>query len=211
MSMAYRTAQEEFWSGEFGEEYVDRNNNSSILASDIAFFTDVLSRTENVSSAIEFGANVGLNLKAMKTLLPALKCAAIEINHKAAEILRNDSFFSDGIDVMEESILDYNAEKKYDFVLIKGVLIHINPNELDNVYNKLYESSNRYICIAEYYNPSPVTINYRGNEDRLFKRDFAGEFMDKFPDCKLIDYGFKYHRDNNFPVDDITWFLLEKK
>lgn len=209
--MAYRTAQEEFWSGEFGEEYVDRNNNSSILASDIAFFTDVLSRTENVSSAIEFGANVGLNLKAMKTLLPALKCAAIEINHKAAEILRNDSFFSDGIDVMEESILDYNAEKKYDFVLIKGVLIHINPNELDNVYNKLYESSNRYICIAEYYNPSPVTINYRGNEDRLFKRDFAGEFMDKFPDCKLIDYGFKYHRDNNFPVDDITWFLLEKK
>ena len=27
---------------------------------------------------------------------------------------------------------------------------------------------------------------------------------------KLIDYGFIYHRDNSFPKDDITWFLLEK-
>lgn len=197
--------------GTFGEAYVDRNNDNKILTADIALFSEVVKRTDNVSSAIEFGSNIGLNLKALKTLLPNLKCSAIEINHKAAEILRNDSFFDNGIEVLETSILEYDAKNKYDFVLIKGVLIHINPDELDNVYNKLYESSQRYICIAEYYNPSPVAINYRGNEDRLFKRDFAGEFMDRFPDCKLIDYGFKYHRDNNFPMDDVTWFLLEKR
>ena len=90
-------------------------------------------------------------------------------------------------------------------------MIHINPNELNDVYSKLYESSKRYICIVEYYNPTPVTVNYRGNEKLLFKRDFAGEFMDKYSDCKLIDYGFCYHRDNNFMQDDITWFLLEKR
>jgi len=27
--------------------------------------------------------------------------------------------------------------------------------------------------VAEYYNPSPVAIPYRGHTDRLFKRDFA--------------------------------------
>jgi spore coat polysaccharide biosynthesis protein SpsF len=27
----------------------------------------------------------------------------------------------------------------------------------------------------------------------------------------LVDYGFAYHRDPNFPQDDITWFLLEKR
>lgn len=32
-----------------------------------------------------------------------------------------------------------------------------------------------------------------------------------FPDCKLEDYGFVYHRDNNFPLDDITWFLMKKE
>jgi spore coat polysaccharide biosynthesis protein SpsF len=53
-------------------------------------------------------------------------------------------------------------------------------------------------------------VNYRGNENRLFKRDFAGELINKF-DMNLIDYGFTYHRDKHFPQDDLTWFLLEKK
>ena len=72
-------------------------------------------------------------------------------------------------------------------------------------------SSKKYILICEYYNPSPTTISYRGHSDRLFKRDFAGEMLDKFSDLKLVDYGFSYHRDNSFPQDDITWFLLQKE
>ena len=54
-----------------------------------------------------------------------------------------------------------------------------------------------------------MTVNYRGHDNRLFKRDFAGELIDKFG-LKLRDYGFLYHRDNYFPQDDLTWFLLEK-
>ena len=34
--------------------------------------------------------------------------------------------------------------------------------------------------------------------------------MKKFPSLRLVDYGFFYHNDNNYPVDDINWFLLEK-
>jgi len=34
--------------------------------------------------------------------------------------------------------------------------------------------------------------------------------LDKYPDLKLVDYGFSYHRDNNFKQDDVSWFLLEK-
>lgn len=88
--------------------------------------------------------------------------------------------------------------------------IDINPDELNKVYDLLIRSSSRYICIAEYYNPSPVSIPYRGHQDRLFKRDFAGEILDRDPSLSLLDYGFCYHRDPNFPQDDITWFLLEK-
>jgi len=94
--------------------------------------------------------------------------------------------------------------------LIKGVLIHINPDCLARVYEKLYQTALKYICIVEYYNPTPVEISYRGHRDRLFKRDFAGEVLDKYPDLKLVDYGFTYHRDNNFPSGDCTWFLLKK-
>ena len=50
-----------------------------------------------------------------------------------------------------------------------------------------------------------------GHTDRLFKMDFAGEFIDKFINTVLVDYGFAYKRDIAFPQDDITWFLLEKE
>lgn len=109
-----------------------------------------------------------------------------------------------------QSILEYQPQSQHDFLLIKGVLIHINPEYLDQVYNLLYQSTSKYICVCEYYNPKPVEVTYRGHDDKLFKRDFAGEILDKFTDLNLVDYGFVYHRDNQFPQDDTTWFLLER-
>ena len=116
-----------------------------------------------------------------------------------------------GVDcVFKGTIFEAPIKNKVDLSLIKGVLIHVNPEMLSVVYQKLYDSSKKYILIAEYYNSTPVTISYRGHSDRLFKRDFAGEFLDKYPDCQLIDYGFSYRRDVAFPQDDITWFLIKK-
>jgi len=54
-----------------------------------------------------------------------------------------------------------------------------------------------------------MTVPYRGNAERLFKRDFAGELIDRYG-LQLVSYGFAYHRDPYHPQDDITWFLLEK-
>lgn len=90
------------------------------------------------------------------------------------------------------------------------MLIHINPEKLSQVYKTLYTASRKYICIAKYYNPVPVAINYRGHQGRLFKRDFARELLDTYENMRLLDYGFICHRDYLFPQDDVTWFLLEK-
>ena len=94
--------------------------------------------------------------------------------------------------------------------MIKGVLIHVNPNYLKKVYDNLYNASGKYILLCEYYNRTPTKVDYRGFKDKLFKRDFCGELMDQYADLQLIDYGYAYHRDKNFPQDDISWFLLEK-
>ena len=210
--MEYKTEQEVFWSGGFGDCYIERNEcTRELMASAVGFFSKILGRTNGIKSVIEFGSNIGNNLKAMKMLQPDVQTAAIEINHQAAERLRADKFFDNQLEVYESSILEYTPVKKYDMALISGVLIHINPKELQHVYEKLYVSSEKYICISEYYNPTPVEVSYRGHEGRLFKRDFAGEFLDRYPDCRLVDYGFQYHRDPCFPKDDVTWFLLEKR
>ncbi len=209
--MAYQTEQENFWSGDFGDQYIERNGNTrEFVASAIGLFSHILCRTEGIHSVIEFGPNIGLNLKAIRLLLPHVGVAAVEINHKAVQQLRDDAFFERQIQVYEQSVLEYQPAETYDLALAAGVLIHIHPDALPQVYETLYRSSRKYICISEYYNPAPVEIPYRGHQGKLFKRDFAGEFLDRYPDCKLVDYGFQYHRDQNFPGDDRTWFLLEK-
>ena len=201
------TEQEAFWAGKFVTDYIARNKGKKLLASNLNFFTKALNQAYKLDSCIEFGANIGMNLKSLKLLFPHLELDGIEINNTAHSQLK-DLIGSNNAHL--SSIFDFNSKKKYDLTLIKGVLIHINPDELNTVYQKLYDLSSKYILICEYYNPSPVTINYRGHKDRLFKRDFAGEFMDVYKDVELIDYGFSYRRDQKFPQDDITWFLLKK-
>ena len=201
------TPQEEFWKGEFGNSYIDRNISDQLLASNMAFFSKVLSRTGRVDSVIEFGCNVGMNLKALSALLPQSNLHGVEINDLAVKKLRSSN---PEFQITLGAILDYEISTQQELALICGVLIHINPNQLSQVYTKLFDASSKYICIAEYYNPSPTSIAYRGHEDRLFKRDFAGEFLEKYPASTLIDYGFLYHRDPCFPQDDLTWFLIEK-
>jgi len=205
--VTFKTDQEKFWAETFGKEYIDRNKGEKLLASNLDFFTKALKSTQGIKTCIEFGANIGMNIKALKLLYPEQVHHAIEINSDAVvelqKILPKDNIF-------EGSILDFNPKKVFDLTLISGVLIHINPDELINVYDKLVASSSKYLLVAEYYNPSPVTVPYRGHMDRLFKRDFAGEIMDRHPNMKLIDYGFAYRKDPKFPKDDITWFLMEK-
>ncbi|MDR2006614.1 MAG: pseudaminic acid biosynthesis-associated methylase [Acidaminococcales bacterium] len=202
----FKTEQEKFWSGKFGDDYVDRSDGEVLVAANTALFARAFASVKKISSLIEFGANIGLNLKAIRQLLPESELAAIEINRKAAERLRTCG----GVEVYEGSILDFRSEKTWDMTLIKGVLIHTAPDALPAVYDKLYKYSRRYICIVEYYNPTPVELDYRGHAGKLFKRDFAGEMLDRFPDLRLLDYGFTYRRDNNFAFGDGTWFILEK-
>lgn len=203
----YQTEQEKFWAGEFGDEYIARNKDAWLLASNLSLFSSILKRTQGVASVIEFGANIGMNIHALKNLLPNAKLSAIEINAKAVEQL---SQIKD-LTVHHQSIFDFVSNEKNDFVFTKGVLIHLEPTMLQHVYKTMYENSNRYICMMEYYNPTPMEIPYREHSDKMYKRDFAGEIMDAYPDLQLVDYGFIYRRDPVFVQGDVTWFLMEKR
>ncbi|MDD2620316.1 MAG: hypothetical protein PHC92_06580 [Syntrophomonadaceae bacterium] len=202
-----RTEQEEFWAGEFGNEYTERNQGMQIIASNTALFARILSKTTNIKSVLEFGTNRGLNLLAIRQVFPAVHLSAVEINEQAVTELQKIAELS----IYQQSLFEFSIDYQRDLVLSKGLLIHINPDKLKPTYELLYQSSQRYICLVEYYNPVPVEVAYRGHKNKLFKRDFAGEMMNEYKDLSLVDYGFIYHRDNNFPQDDLTWFLLEKR
>jgi pseudaminic acid biosynthesis-associated methylase len=204
--MAYRTAQEEFWAGTFGQDYMSRNQSTELVASNEVLFRKILQSAHQVRSVAELGCNIGLNLLALNQIDSALDLHGYEINNDAAQQAARLGLAKIVCGTVLEPL---DTAQKHDLTFTKGVLIHIQPDELHAIYDNLYRLSRRYVMVCEYYNPSPVSIDYRGHQDRLFKRDFAGEMIDRYG-MTLVDYGFTYHRDPLAPQDDCTWFLLEK-
>jgi len=200
--------QQEFWSGEYGKKYILRNSLKNKVKNNLGIFSKIFNNKQPPKDCLEFGANIGANLVALKSLYPNINAHGVEINNLAyrelVKILGKKNSYN-------QSIESFNVKKKYDLVFTKGVLIHINPKNLEKIYEKMFKLSKKYILIVEYYNPKPVSVEYRGHKDKLFKRDFAGEIIKKYNSLKLLDYGFCYHGDLSFPQDDVTWFLLQKK
>ncbi len=196
-----RNFQERLWAGPFGDEYTDRNIGG--IENNRVLFARILSLIDYpLWSVLELGAGAGANLTAIKQVDSEIETTGLEINPRALALLRQTAD-----EVIEGSLLGFEPSRLWDLVFTKGVLIHIAPEYLDAAYQTIYCCSNRYVLLAEYYNPTPQVIEYRGYTRALWRRDFAREFMDRYP-CKLIDYGFVYHG-GPFPQDDLTWFLMD--
>ena len=177
-----------------------------MISFNLALFSKIFKNCPEVQSVAELGCNIGLNLIALNRINKQLKLRGYEINEKAAKTASEE----DIAEIVNTTVVEaLDASTTFDLTFTKGVLIHINPEMLHAVYQNLYDLSSRYILVCEYYNPSPVSIDYRGNKDRLFKRDFAGELINMYG-LKLVDYGFNYQHDPYLTQCDSTWFLLSK-
>ena len=204
--------QEEHWAGPQGDAYHERSPGNE--SANYHFFAQSLEAAtmsaRGMRTIVELGAGTGANVRALEKLYPFAEITALELNENAAKTLKEQSpnvLVHAGANVVTWE----PVERYWDAVITKGLLIHIRPADLDAVYERIHRAAGRYILLAEYYNPTPVSIPYRGEQDLLWKRDFAGEMLDRFTDLRLRDYGFKYHRDIEAPQDDITWFLLERR
>ena len=195
------TEQEIFWSGEFGDKYVDRNSGFSTINH---FSKILLNNRISIKTVIELGSNIGINLDSLKAIYPNCKTFGIEINKKAHQILskNHDSYLG--------SVYDFEVNNEYDLAFTYGVLIHQDPSKLDKFYSKLHSLSSKYILICETISHKPMMVKYRGNDNRMFKRDFGKDFWTKYSDLKLIDYGFFWSMDEYTRSGDANWFLFRK-
>ena len=114
-TMKFQTPQEEFWAGSFGNEYIDRNQGIHDIAANIALFSKILSRTSKIHSVIEFGSNIGLNLIAIRQLLPMAELSAIEINDKAVSILNK---WDQVKNIYHQSILEFDCDSTPPEILV---------------------------------------------------------------------------------------------
>lgn len=205
------TAQLQFWRGDFGTEYIDRNSPSNEhLRSRVAMWAKIMNCLvgDPPKSIFEVGSNIGNNLRALRTLTGA-EMYALEPNAEARRILVEDAV------VPAEHAFDGFAagipmgDGEVDMAFTSGVLIHIHPDQLLASMREIHRISRRYIVCIEYFSDKPEMIPYRGKDDRLFKRDFGGYYLDNFPDLLVVDYGFAWKRVTG--LDNLTWSVFEKK
>jgi pseudaminic acid biosynthesis-associated methylase len=205
------TPQAEFWRGEFGNAYTDRNLASSDqMQARLHLWSEILSHTISAppESFLEVGANLGTNLRALR-LLTAARCLAVEPNDKAREILARDGVLkAEDMRGGIASQIDF-PDGAADFAFTSGVLIHIHPDHLAASLKEIHRCSRRWIGCIEYFSDKPEMIPYRGHDDRLFKRDFGGLWLDSFPDLRVVAYGFAWKRVTG--LDNLTWWLFEKR
>ena len=200
--------QETFWKNEITQSYVTDNSRFDEILGQTAW-KRMLTKvdTEGIISYLDCGSNIGRNIAVLKKILPLSNSNIIEIAELPFRICTTtfeikDSFLG--------SIKDARFKKQFELVFSMGVLIHVHPDELLETMRNMFNLSSRYIILGEYFSRTPIMINYRGEEDKLFKRDFGRYFVENF-DCSVIDYGFLWGNEfDDAGFDDITYWVFEK-
>lgn len=199
------------WRGEFGDAYTKRNvADADALQARLAMWAGWLDRfgSRKPASILEVGCNLGLNLRALKQLTNA-RLMAIEPNESARRRVVADGILGEA-DMKEaagESIPFEDGAAE--LVFTAGVLIHVHPDNLGKVADEMHRVSSRFILVSEYFSVDPETRTYRGHDGLLFKRDFAGFFLDRFADLEVVADGFLWKRTTG--IDNATWAILEKR
>lgn len=207
--MSLNSEQEEFWATTYADEYIRKNSNFDHKLGAEAWGKMLKEARGGVSNYLECGCNIGRNIEQIGLVLPDAKPSIIEISEPAFRFVTGRYNFERAYN---GSILESEFEKEsFDLVFTMGVLIHINPDQLLEHMEKMLGYSRKYILIGEYFNRTPMTIEYQGEKNKLFKRDFGKFFIENFK-VKLLDYGFLWgYIYDSAGFDDITWWLFEKR
>lgn len=192
------TEQQEFWSGDFGKQYTDRNTFSRKDwtqtyqrlwgVSREEMNNEFISKLPRDSRILEVGCNIGLQLRALQDM-GFTQLYGIELQAYAVEKSRE---ICSGINIIQGSGFDIPFKDKYfDIVCTNGVLIHISPKDLPTIMSEMARVCSKYIWGFEYYADDMEEIDYRGNQNRLWRGNYAELFN------KLL--GFTTLRTKEYP------------
>jgi len=201
------TEQENFWAKTYATEYIKKNTEFDSIAGEEAW-KKMLFKTCDLEDILECGCNIGRNIDFLNKTHPFASKSIIEISKPAFDFVTSKfalkSSFNGSI---TNSKFNNNS---FDLVFTMGVLIHIHPDDLIKNMQYIFEYSKKYILFGEYFNRTPEMIEYQGQKDKLFKRDFGRFFLDNF-NVSVVDYGFLWGQVyDKAGFDDVTWWLFEK-
>ena len=210
--------QEKFWSGDFGKSYTDRNSRSNMEVDQAYKAWYGVSRADMNEiflgsfprdiRILEVGCNTGMQLVSLQSM-GFNSLYGIELQDYAVQRAKE---YSEGINIIQGSAFDIPFKDNFfDLVFTSGVLIHIAPNNLPEIFSEMHRCSKKYIWGFEYYAPKTTSINYRGNEGFLWKADYGKLICDQFKDVALTKHQLYPYITEGEKGNVDAMYLLEKK
>ena len=185
--------QEQFWAGEFGNEYTSRNRVD--WRQRIPFWKTMIDET-GARSVWEFGCNAGWNLSAIRRACPDMVVGGTDINETAARQAWNA-----GLNVTHSWASSGREEADMSFTA--GVLIHVAPENLRDVMTMMVEVSSEWVLAIEYSAAQEEEVNYRGHAQRLWRRPYGKLYQDM--GLEMVRHG-----PAGKGFDNCTYWLLRK-
>ncbi len=193
---------EQFWKQEFGNQYHLRNRVD--WRARMPFWDSIL-RTTGARTIFEVGCGPGWNLTACMAVACArnmpLQTYGTEIN----QLARRQARLAGHRIQLERVEHPQNPLSAYDLAMSVGCLIHVPPAELEATMRGIVNISAQYVLSVEYESVKEEMIEYRGNQDRLWRRPY-GEIYQGMG-LKPIDNGRLLPSEG---FDNCAWMLLEK-
>ena len=159
---------EAFWAGEFGDAYLERNQ---VRWQDRIPFWQRIHALTRAETALELGCNAGWNMLALRAACPDIKMLGLDVNEAAVQAaLKADLIALRGPATEPGQLWKDGA---FDLVFTVGVLIHIPPQELQELMQSNITASRRYVLAVEYEADQETELAYRGHTGRLWKRPYG--------------------------------------
>ncbi len=165
------TPQEEFWKGDFGVSYTQRNRVD--WRARVPFWRHILELTRP-RSVLEVGCNAGWNMRAIQSIDPAIKRLwGCDVNAAAIEEAADA-----GLSVVNASLfdLDYEFPRGLDLIATCGVLIHIAPSDIERAMRSIAGVARKHVLAVEYAADKEEAVLYRGHAERLWRRPFGAMY-----------------------------------
>jgi pseudaminic acid biosynthesis-associated methylase len=189
----HRTSQTNRWSSEFGKSYTDRNPmtveemdelyRANFGVTRTALNERFLGELDRGIRILEVGANVGTQLRCLRAL-GFQELYGIELQQYAVDQAHADST---RINLIRGSAFDVPfRDGFFDLVFTSGVLIHIGPDDIGRALDEIHRCSRRWIWGYEYYADALTEIEYRGEQNLMWKADYPKLYTERFPDLRLV-------------------------
>ena len=213
--MVKHIKQMDVWEGNFGKNYTKRNlsslkemnaeyiKNFGISRSNInKRFLDGLDRSIRI---LEVGTNVGNKLVCLQQM-GFTNLYGIELQQDAVEKAKTRTRH---INIIQGSSFDIPFKDGFfDLVFTSGLLIHIPPNDLKDVFSEMVRVSRKYIWGMECFAPQYTAVQYHGKVNLFWKTDFVRIFLSDFKIFKCVkEEKFIYKNDGNVDM----MYLLKRK